>query len=288
MNGEYAISVKGLVKNYEGFCLDHVELAVPTGSIVGFIGENGAGKSTTIKAILGLIFPDAGTISVLGQENSRQTKEQREAIGAVFEESYFPDNMAIPAIHNMLKKIYKSWEEEVFLSYIKRFALPENKPVKEFSRGMKMKLAIAAALSHKTKLLIFDEATSGLDPIVRNEILDILLEFIQEEDHTIFLSSHITGDIERIADYIVFIHKGKILFSENKDELLFHYGVVCCNQEQYEQIDRDLIVGVQKNRFEYQVMVKEKQKIMEAHPDWVVDPATIEEIMLYVIKGEQA
>ena len=282
---EYAVEVKGLTKHYTGFKLDRVSFQVPAGSIVGFIGENGAGKSTTIKAILGLIHADEGEVRILGQKDGFQDKAVKEEIGVVFDESYFPDNLKVPEIHRMMKHIFSGWEEEKFFRYVKEFHLPQNKKVKEFSRGMKMKLSIAVALSHHTKLLILDEATSGLDPVVRNEILDIFLEFIQEEDHTIFLSSHITSDIEKISDYILLIHEGKILFFVIKYTLLYDYGLVRCSEKQLEELAPECIVGVRKSRFEAEALVRSRKELEAKPHDYVIDRVSIEDILLYIVKN---
>lgn len=282
---EYAIEVNGLTKHYKDFTLDNISFQVPSGSIVGFIGENGAGKSTTIKAILDLIQIDSGNIRVLGKENAMKDRELKEQIGVVFDESYFPDNLNIKNVDTIMRKIYHQWESGSFLDYCKRFELPHEKSVKEFSRGMKMKLSIAVALSHHTKLLILDEATSGLDPIVRNEILDIFLEFIQEEDHTVFLSSHITSDIEKISDYILLIHKGKLLFFENKDSLIYDYGLIHCSEEELTKLEGVSVLGMQKNRFEVEVLVKNRKELENKYPDLVIDRVSIEDILVYTVKN---
>lgn len=281
-----AIEVKGLTKRYQDFALDHVSFQVPAGSIVGFIGENGAGKSTTIKAILDLIHPDSGEITLLGEPDGAGRKVVKEQIGVVFDESYFPDNLHTRDINQMMKKIFRNWEEEKFRGYLKEFELPEKKSIKEFSRGMKMKLSIAVALSHQTRLLILDEATSGLDPIIRNEILDIFLDFIQEEDHTVFLSSHITSDIEKISDYILLIHRGKILFFENKDKLIYDYGVVHGTKEQLAKLRPEQVVSIRENSFEAEALVKNRQELKTEHPELTMDRASIEDILLFIVKGE--
>lgn len=282
---EYAIKVQGLTKHYKDFTLDNVSFQVPTGSIVGFIGENGAGKSTTIKAILDLIQKDDGSIELLGQENGAKNREIKEQISVIFDECYFPDGLMVENVNQMMKQTYRHWEPETFFHYCKEFGLPGKKEVKEFSRGMKVKLSIAVALSHKAKLIILDDACGSLDPIVRNEILDIFMDFIQEEEHTVFLSSHITSDIEKICDYILLIHKGRILFFENKDALLYDYGIVKCTEEQYKELDPAWIVGVQKNRFEVEVLVNNRQSLEGQFHDYVVDQASIEDILLYVVKN---
>lgn len=234
MNIENAISVKNLTKQYDGFKLDNVSFQIPMGTIVGFVGENGAGKSTTIRAVLGLIPIEEGEIEILGHkiDRSKQEGAWREQIGVVFDECNLPVSLKIKDIRHIMKNIYKTWDDDKFTGYLMRFEIPLNKKIKDLSKGMKMKLSIAVALSHDSRLLILDEATSGLDPVIRSEILDIFREFIEDEQHTVFLSSHITSDIEKIADYVMLIHKGKLLFTENKDELLYNYGVVKCSKEQ--------------------------------------------------------
>ena len=280
---ENAICVQGLSKSYSGFSLQDVSFCVPSGSIVGFIGENGAGKSTTIKAILELIHRDAGEISLLGQKNGAELSEVKEQIGVVFDESCLPENLKLTEVDTLMGRIFRHWEKEKFLEYCRRFELPSEKRIKDYSRGMKMKLSIAVALSHKTKLLILDEATSGLDPVVRDEILDIFLEFIQEDEHTVFLSSHITSDIEKIADYILLIHKGRVLLYENKDVLLEEYGMVRCTPAQAERIGKELTAGIRRNQFETEILVRKKEAFMK-DPELVVDRVTLEDILLFTVK----
>lgn len=284
---EYAMEVEGLTKHYKDFTLDNVSFRIPAGSIVGFIGENGAGKSTTIKAVLDLIQKDAGNIRLLGQENGARSKKVKEQIGVIFDECYFPEGLQVVDVNRMMKQIYSNWEPEIFLDYCKRFELPKRKAVKDFSRGMKVKLSIATALSHHAKLIILDDACGSLDPVVRSEILDIFMEFIQEEDHTVFLSSHIISDIEKICDYILLIHKGKVLFFENKDALRYEYGIVRCSEEQYRELDSELVIGVQKNHFEVEVLVKNRRILEEKPHDYVIDQASIEDILLYIVKCSQ-
>lgn len=283
---EYAIEVNQLTKQYASFKLDNISFSVPKGSIMGFVGENGAGKTTTIKSILNLIHKDGGDVKLFGLDYAKDERKIKEQIGVVFDESYFHDFLTIKDITKIMGKIYSNWSNETFESYTSRFKLPKDKFMKEYSRGMKMKLTIAVALSHQAKILILDEATSGLDPIIRDEILDIFLEFIQDEEHTIFLSSHITSDLEKVADYITFIHEGKIIFSESKDDLIYRYGVVHCRKEEYEKLDKKHIVGVRKNQFGYEVMVNNRKEIEKHHRELVVDNTTIEEIILFIVRGE--
>ena len=275
-----AIEVKSISKKYKEFTLDNLSFTLPCGCIMGLIGENGAGKSTTIKLLLDLIRRDSGEIFVLGADPAKADKRSKEAIGVVMDECCFPENLNLKDINRIMNHTYLNWEKETFLKLTSHFSLSERKQVKEYSRGMKMKLSIAAALSHNPRLLILDEATSGLDPIVRDEILDVFLEFIQNDDHAILISSHIISDLEKICDYVTFIHKGKLVFSEAKDELLDKYGLLKCSCEQFDSIDKAAVKGFRKNSFGVEALVL-KDKIKE---DAVIDRATMEEIMLYYIK----
>jgi len=277
-----AITVHNLTKQYNNFALDKVSFRIPMGSIMGFVGENGAGKTTTIKAILDLIAIDDGTITVLGSDHKDLSKEKKSLIGTVFDGNHLPENMNPGEINLVMKRIYPNWNEKAFHSYMDKFQIPYKKTVKEFSRGMKMKLSIGVALSHNAKLLILDEATSGLDPMVRDEILDIFLDFIQEEDHTILLSSHIISDIEKIADYVTFIHKGRIIFSENKDDLIYNHGIIHCKNTDLDMIDTNYIVGVQKNQFGSKVLIRDKEYFVRRYRNYAIEKASIEEIMLFI------
>jgi len=276
------LEIKNLTKYYDGFTLDNISLALPQGSIMGFIGENGAGKSTTIKLILNVIHRDRGEVKIFGRDNLIYDSELKQSVGVVYDESNFPESMTPKNINVILCRIYRNWDQQAFFRYLDQFALPADKELKTFSRGMKMKLSIAVALSHQAKLLILDEPTSGLDPVVRDEILDIFLDFIQNEEHSIFLSTHITSDIEKIADYIAFIHQGKIVFVAEKDELLNQYGVLKCGFDDFEKLDRRFVKGFRKNRFGVEALV-EKQRF-KGH---VIDAATIEDIMLFTLRGEK-
>ncbi|MDO4546271.1 MAG: ABC transporter ATP-binding protein [Bacillota bacterium] len=278
-----AIEIKDLTKNYGDFKLDHIDLTLPTGYIMGFIGENGAGKTTTIKGMLGLINPDAGEVSLLGTQFDPRDKGAREYIGVVLDQSGFPEEMTLRDIDRIMGSCYRTWQEKTFHAYAERFNLPEKKKIKEYSKGMKMKLSIAVALSHDSRLLILDEPTGGLDPIVREEILDIFLEFIQEEDHSIFLSSHILSDLEKICDYITFIHEGRIIFSESKDALLERYGVLKCRPEELNGIDDAAVAGVRKSQFGVEALV-ERRKIPGG---FTVDDASIEDIMVFFVKEKK-
>lgn len=281
-----AIEVRNLQKSYAGFGLQNVSFCVPQGSIVGLIGENGAGKTTTIKAILNLIDIGGGEISVLGSPN-KITKRTREDIGVVFDDICFHENLSVSQLGKVMQGMYKRWDMALFKQYCQRFSLDSKKRVGDLSKGMKMKLSITVALSHQPRLLILDEATSGLDPVMRDEILDVFLDFIQDEQNSILLSSHITSDLEKVADYIVFIHQGKVIFSLPKDTLLYQYGILRCRTDEFKQIDKDDILAYQKKDFEWEVLVADKEKAAQKYKKCVIDHATIDEIMLLYIKGVQ-
>lgn len=280
-----ALIISGLTKTYKDFMLNGVSFSVPCGSIVGLIGENGAGKSTTINAVLGLIQKEAGSICVLGKE--QPDNEIKEQIGIVFDGNNYPEIFSTRKLNRVMKDIYHSWEEHTFLNLLKKFSLPTDKPIKQFSKGMKMKLAIAVALSHNSKLLILDEATSGLDPVIRDDILDILLDFAQDETHSILISSHITTDLEKIADYIVFIHEGQVVFSKLKDELIEQYGIIKCGAAQFEALDKSDIIVYRKMDYEWQVLVADRAAMKKKYPKTLIDSVSIDEIMLLYVKGER-
>ncbi len=280
-----AFMVSGLTKTYHDFVLDHVSFTVPSGSIVGLIGENGAGKSTTINAALGLIQKEDGIVSILDREElDGNVKEQ---IGVVFDGSNYPEILSPRKLNRVMKNIYRTWDEQEYLRLLKQFSLPFDKQIRQFSKGMKMKLAISAALSHHSRLLILDEATSGLDPVVRDDILDMLLDFVQDEDHSILVSSHITSDLEKIADYIVFIHEGKVVFEKPKDELTERYGIIKCRAAQFDAFDKSDIISYRKMDYEWQILVSDREKMQKKYPEALVVPATIDEIMLLYVKGEK-
>lgn len=280
-----AIVIKNLTKKYAGFKLDNISFSVPKGTIMGFVGENGAGKSTTIKSILNLIHIDGGNISIMGYDSKSLPMDVKACIGVVLDGSNLHDNINAKEANLIMKNIYPNWDEDVYMNYIKRFDLPGSKIIKEYSRGMKMKLSIAIALSHRPKLLILDEATSGLDPMVRDEILDIFFDFIQDEEHTILLSSHIISDIEKIADYVTFIHNGKIIFSESKDNLIYQYGLLHCRKEELGSIDKSYIAGIRENSFGADVMIRNKDDFQRKYRQYYPEKTTIEEIMLFISRG---
>ncbi len=283
---ENNILVRDLCKGFDGFLLDHVSFQVPKGRIVGFIGENGAGKSTTINLILDELKRDHGQIQIFGKENT--ISSVREEIGVVFDECNFHDVFNTSDIEKILSGVYKSWDSSLYRQYLKRFKIPERKPIGSFSKGMKMKLSIICAMAHKPKLLILDEATTGLDPVVRDEMLDLFLEFIQDEERSIFFSSHITSDIQKIADYVILIHQGKIIFEEQKDDLVYRLGILKCGKEQFASISPDDYLIHRITNVNVECLVRDKQAIRHKYKNIVVDNATLEDIMLFYIKGGTA
>ena len=284
---DYSLKVENLTKKYDDFLLDKVSFYVPKGNIVGLIGENGAGKSTTINTMLDIIERDSGDIYILDSEKNKVNNEIREKLGVVFDGNNFPEDLTPQKLNTVLTRIYKKWEDKTFFEYIKKFNLPKTKKIKNFSKGMKMKLSISVALSHNAELLILDEATSGLDPIVRDDILDILLEFVQDENKSILISSHITSDLEKVADYIVFIHKGKVIFEETKDNLIYDYGIMKCKQKDFSSIDKEDIIRFRKMDYGYEILVKNKNELERKYPNMVMDNIKIEDIMLMYVKGEK-
>lgn len=285
---ENNLEVKNLRKKYNGFELKDINLELPKGMIMGLIGENGAGKTTTIKSILNLIKIDKGEIKIFGLNIKENEKKIKEDIGVVLDDGFFSEYLNPADINKIMRKMYKNWDEKLYFKYLEDFKLPKNKISKEFSSGMKMKLRIAVALSHHPKLLILDEPTSGLDPVARSEILDIFQDFIQNEDNSIFVSSHITSDLEHIADYITFINEGKIVLSKTRDELLEMYGIVKCSKSEFEKINKNDYVKFKVNRYEYDVLVEDKSKFKRKYDFKIIDKPTLDDIMLIYIKGEKS
>lgn len=284
---DYALEVEGLRKVYPKFELSNFNLHIPKGSIMGLIGENGAGKSTALKAILNLIKRDSGRVSFYGKEFSENNNEWKEDIGVVFDTMTFQEQITAHKLGKVAEQAYTRWESDMFEGYLSRFSIDPKKKMKEMSRGMQVKLCLAMALSHKPKLLILDEATSGLDPVIRDEILDIFLEFVQDEEHSVLISSHITSDLEKIADYITFIHKGNVLMSREKDEMMYQYGIIRCKDAFFQQMDQTDILACRKEGYQWDVLVKDRQKAALKYKDAVLDTPSLEEIMLIYIKGEQ-
>lgn len=280
---ENVIEIENLCKSYDGFSVDNVSLCVPAGSITGFIGQNGAGKTTTIYSLLNIINTDSGNIRIFGMDYREKETEIKERIGIVFDEMGYHDSMTPFQLNRMMKNVYHNWQEDVFFQYLERFGLPARKKCGKFSRGMRMKLQIAVALSHKADLLILDEPTSGLDPIVRNEMLNIFQTFMEEENHTVFLSSHIISDLERIADEITFIDKGRILLSDNKDKILEQHGLLKVKKADLDRVDKADIIAVKKSTYGAEILVKNRSECHQKYPDLLMDSPTLEEIMLFYV-----
>lgn len=280
------IEIKDLVKKYEKFELGRINLEIPSGCIIGLIGENGAGKTTLIKSILNIIKKEQGSIKLFGQEIGDSNLIQEE-IGVVLDNSFFPELLTAKDINSTMKSIYSKWDEKLFQKYVQDFNLPFDKAIKTLSKGMRKKLEIATALSHHPKLLILDEPTSGLDPVVRSEVLDIFLNFIKDEEHTILLSTHITSDLEHIADQIVFIDNGKILLHKDRDELLEEYGILKCSLNEFSMIMPEDIMQYKKNKYGYEILIGDRNKLSKKYANFVIDKITLEELMVLMIKGEK-
>ena len=277
------IEIRGVTKDYGDFKLDNISFAVSEGAVCGFIGQNGAGKTTTVQIILDAINRDGGEVYVFGKSIDKDSAALREDIGVVFDEMGFHDFLTAKQINTIMKNVYKNWNEEKYFEYLKRFSLPTKKACGSFSRGMRMKLQIAAALSHEAKLLIMDEPTSGLDPVVRNEMIQIFREYVVEEDHTILLSSHITGDLEKLADEVVFIDGGKIVLQGNKDEILEKHGILRCKKDEVGSISESLIVSAEITSLGAEVLVNDRKAAEKLYPTMVTEPAGLEEIMIYYV-----
>ena len=278
-----ALEIRDLCKSYKEFELSHLDLTLPMGCIMGLVGENGAGKSTTIKLILNAIKRDNGTISILGRDNRENFELTKEDIGVVLDESGYADCLTAKQIEQMLKNIYRNWDSQLFHAYLQKLKVPSDKQYKELSKGMKMKLCIAVALSHQAKLLILDEATSGLDPVVRDEVLDIFSEFTRDENHAVLISSHIVSDLEKICDYIAFMHNGKLMLCEEKDLLKAQYGIVRCDEAGLDAIDKLAVIGKKSSPYGVEAIVH--REAIPAGMD--VSPVDLEQLFIFMVKGEQ-
>ena len=278
-----AIELSHINKSFGDFAIRDLNLAVPSGTICGLVGENGAGKSTTIRLLMGALRPDAGAARVLGADvSSPEFLQVKEDVGVVLDEAYFPESLNAVQVGKIMAATYRRWDQGLYDGYLKRFDLPQNKQFKDYSRGMRMKLAIAAALSHQPKLLVLDEATAGLDPIVRDEVLDIFNEFTREEDHSILISSHILSDLEKLCDYIAFIHKGDLLFCEEKDQLLEQYGIFEDSRENLDCLQPEAIVAREESRYGgVRALVKRDL----APTGFRLEKPTVEDVVLFLVKG---
>lgn len=269
------------------FTLNNVSFSLPYGSILGFVGENGAGKTTTISCILNTIMKDSGTVKLFGREMTDTDTDMREKIGVVYDGDNFPAYWTARQLSQVMSGLYTQWDNSLFQKYLDDFRLPPRQKIKQYSRGMTMKLAIAAALSHHPQLLILDEATSGLDPIMRDEMLDVFLDFVQEEDHSILLSSHITSDLEKVADYITFIHNGKLIMTVSKNDLIYHYSVLRCKESQFLALDPGDILAYRKRDYQIDVLVPDGKEAERKYKGVVADHVSVDEIMLLLVKGER-
>lgn len=275
-----AIEIKDLCKNYPGFSLDHVNLTLPCGCILGLVGENGAGKSTTIRLILDMNARDSGTITLLGKDNRENIRLLKEDIGVVLDEVGIPACLNPKQVGKIMANTFRNWEQAVYDSLLEKLAVPPEKPFKDFSKGMKMKLGIAIALSHRPKLLILDEATSGLDPVVRDEVLDLFSEFTREESHAVLISSHIVSDLEKICDYIAFLHRGKLLLCEEKDALKEKYGILRCSKDQLSALPPEAVIGRKETAYGVEAIARR-----DAVPAGLsLSPIDIEELFIFMVK----
>ena len=275
-----AIEIKDLCKTYPGFSLDHVSLTLPCGCIMGLVGENGAGKSTTIRLILDMIARDSGTITLLGKDSRENIRLLKEDIGVVLDEVGIPACLNPKQVGKIMANTFRNWEPAVYASLLEKLAVPQEKQFKDFSKGMKMKLGIAVALSHRPRLLILDEATSGLDPVVRDEVLDLFSEFTREESHAVLISSHIVSDLEKICDYIAFLHKGKLLLCEEKDALKEEYGILRCSKEQLSALPPEAVIGRKETAYGVEAIAA-RDAVPAGLP---LSPIDIEELFIFMVK----
>lgn len=279
-----ALEIKNLTKSFKGFKLDNVSLTLPNGCIMGLIGENGAGKSTLIRCILDILHKDGGTITVLGRDNRDNLKLTKEEIGVVTDEVGIPECLNAKQVGKIMKNTFKSWDEKAYENYLTKLAIPDGKQFKDFSRGMKMKLGIAAALSHGSKLLLLDEATSGLDPVVRDEVVDMFGDFTRDESHSVLISSHIVSDLEKLCDYVAFLHKGRLLLCEEKDRLLEEYCILRCEAERLKTLDQKNIISKKETTYGAEAVI-----LRSAVPkDADISPVSLEELFVHMVKEERS
>ena len=275
-----ALEIKNLNKSFDGFSLDNLNLTLPSGCIMGLIGENGAGKSTTIKLILNMLHKDSGSITILGKDNEENIALTKEDVGVVMDEAGIPECLTAAQVGKVMKYTFKNWDDAEYRRLLTKLSLPDNKRFKDFSRGMKMKLGIAIAMSHGARLLLLDEPTSGLDPVVRDEVVEMFSDFTRNENHSILISSHIVSDLEKLCDYVAFLHKGKLLLFEEKDELLSEYGIINCTYEQLAELDRESLKYKKETPYGVEIMMRRADI-----PDgFKVIPISIEELFVFMVK----
>ncbi|MDP7977151.1 ABC transporter ATP-binding protein [Bacillus sp. WLY-B-L8] len=282
------LELKNVCKDYQGFSIRNVNFKLPRGYIMGFIGANGSGKSTTIKMIMNLVKRNSGEIYIFGKDNQKHEKKVKQNIGFVYDENHYYEDLTCEQMKRIVAPLYKKWDEAQYESYMERLQVPKNKKIKQLSKGMKMKYAIAMALSHHAELIIMDEPTAGLDPVVRSELLDILQEIVMEEEISVLFSTHITTDLEGIADYITFINEGEIIFTGEKDELLENYIIVKGSNDLLDEEGKELFIGLRKNKYGFEGLARDKQAVV----DWfgqevVLEKPTLDEIIVYTAKGRK-
>ena len=273
-----ALEIKNLSKSFTGFCLDNINLTLPSGCIMGLVGENGAGKSTTIKLILDMLHKDSGTITILGRDNGENIRLIKEDVGVVMDDVGIPECLTAKQVGKVMKHTFRNWNQNEYVRLLEKLSLPDNKPFGEFSRGMRMKLGIAVAMSHGAKLLLLDEPTSGLDPVVRDEVVEMFYDFTRDENHSVLISSHIVSDLEKLCDYIAFLHKGKLILCEEKDRLLSEYGIIHCTAEQLHEVGK--IKYKKETPYGVEVIVSRAN----ASDKFKVSPISIEELFLFMVK----
>lgn len=275
-----ALEIRNLTKTFPGFKLDHLNLILPSGCIMGLVGENGAGKSTTIRLILDMLHKDSGSITILGRDNQDNINLTKEDVGVVMDEVGIPECLNVKQVGKVMKHTFRNWDTDEYTRLLQKLSLPDNKPFKEFSRGMKMKLGIAIAMSHGSKLLLLDEATSGLDPVVRDEVVEMFNDFTRDENHSILISSHIVSDLEKLCDYVAFLHKGKLLLCKEKDQLLAEYGMIHCTAEQLKKLDSKIVKHKKESVYGVEAIV-----LRDAVPEGMnISPISIEELFVFMVK----
>lgn len=275
-----AIELRNVYKDFGEFSLKNINLNIPCGYIVGLVGENGSGKSSLIKTILNLVKADKGEVNILGENDLENNREVLGKTGVFLDDFYLPVEFTIIQIENIMKDIYSNWESDRFFDLIERFDLPLDKKIGEFSKGMKVKATLAITLSHNASLLILDEPTSGLDSVIRNELLEIFLDFMQEPNNSILLSSHISSDLEKIADYIAYIEDGEILFVESKDTIIYEYGIIRCKKSQLGEIDLEDIIAYKENSMGYDIIISNKNYARKKYENLTIDDVNIDELIL--------
>jgi ABC-2 type transport system ATP-binding protein len=281
-----AIEIEGLRKEFKGFTLRDISFSLPEGYIMGFVGKNGAGKTTTIRLILNMLERDGGRVRVFGKDNIREEQAIKQDIGVVFDDIFFVDSWRVSEVEKALKGFYAKWDSRLFARYVGDFGLPPDRRIKELSRGMKMKLMLAVAMSHGAKLLILDEPTSGLDPVARDELLDILSEYISDGEKTILFSTHITSDLEKIADYITLIDNGGIFYTGAKDNLLESFSIIKGGPNDLTDELQKRIIGLTKNRTGFSGLIRASET-KHLPKEFVAEAPTIDELLVYISRGEE-